>query len=270
MVSFSSRISPRASTRIFWVKLPLATAVVTSAMERTCPVRLAAITLTDSVRSFQVPDTPLTSAWPPSKPSVPTSRATRVTSSAKDDSWSTIVLRVDLSSRISPRASTSIFWLRSPRATAVATWAMFRTCPVRLPAIAFTDSVRSFQVPDTPGTCAWPPSLPSVPTSRATRVTSEVNRSSWSAIPLKTVAISSIRGSPVLARRVLKSPPRTAVRPASNCSRPDSSSRGPDWTVSVTKRSHQLRRCAETRVRHGRAIYTDGRPEVTIMGRTHF
>ena len=58
---------------------------------------------------------------------MPTSRATRVTSSAKDDSWSTIVFSVDLSSRISPRASTSIFWLRSPRATAVATWAMLRT-----------------------------------------------------------------------------------------------------------------------------------------------
>ena len=200
MVSFSSRISPRASTRIFWLRSPLATAVVTSAMDRTCPVRLAAITLTDSVRSFQVPETPLTSAWPPSRPSVPTSRATRVTSSAKEDSWSTIVFRVDLSSRISPRASTPIFWLRSPRATAVATWAMLRTWPVRLPAIAFTDSVRSFQVPDTPGTSAWPPSLPSVPTSRATRVTSEVNRSSWSAIPLKTVAISSIRGSPVFGQ----------------------------------------------------------------------
>ena len=35
--------------------------------------------------------------------------------------------------------------------------------------------VEALQVPATPGTCAWPPSLPSVPTSRATRVTSEVN-----------------------------------------------------------------------------------------------
>src|ERR1700739_3236135 len=78
-----------------------------------------------------------------------------------------MVFRVDLSSRISPRASTSIFWLRSPLATAVATCAMLRTCPVRLPAIALTDSVRSFHVPDTPGTYAWPPSLPSAPTSRA-------------------------------------------------------------------------------------------------------
>jgi len=39
----------------------------------------------------------------------------------------------------------------------------------------FTLSVRSFQVPATPGTSAWPPSFPSVPTSRATRVTSPAN-----------------------------------------------------------------------------------------------
>ena len=39
-----------------------------------------------------------------------------------------------------------------------------------------TLSVRSFQVPATPGTSAWPPSLPSVPTSRATRVTSDGER----------------------------------------------------------------------------------------------
>ena len=42
------------------------------------------MTFTESVRSFQVPEAPWTSAWPPSRPSVPTSRATRVTSSAKD------------------------------------------------------------------------------------------------------------------------------------------------------------------------------------------
>jgi len=34
----------------------------------------------------------------------------------------------------------------------------------------FTESVRSFHVPATPSTFAWPPSFPSVPTSRATRV----------------------------------------------------------------------------------------------------
>ena len=85
---------------------------------------------------------------------MPTSRATRVTSSAKDRSWSTIVLTVFFSSRISPRASTVIFWLRSPRATAVVTWAMLRTWSVRLPASWFTFSVRSRQVPATPCTSA--------------------------------------------------------------------------------------------------------------------
>ncbi len=131
---------------------PLATAVVTCAMLRTCAVRLPAIELTESVRSFQVPPTPFTLAWPPSFPSVPTSRATRVTSDAKELSWSTIVLMVFLSSRISPFTSTVIFLSSSPRATAVVTSAMFRTCEVRLPAMKFTLSVRSFQVPATPGT----------------------------------------------------------------------------------------------------------------------
>ena len=83
MVFLSSRISPFTSTVIFFDKSPRATAVVTSAMLRTWPVRLVAIALTLSVRSFQVPATPLTRAWPPSLPSVPTSRATRVTSEAK-------------------------------------------------------------------------------------------------------------------------------------------------------------------------------------------
>ena len=172
MVFLSSRISPFTSTVILRDRSPRATAVVTSAMLRTCVVRLPASRLTLSVRSFQVPATPGTTAWPPSRPSVPTSRATRVTSAANERSCSTIVLSVSLSSRISPRTSTVIFFDRSPLAIAVATSAMLRTCAVRLPAMKLTLSVRSFQVPATPGTCAWPPSLPSVPTSRATRVTS--------------------------------------------------------------------------------------------------
>ena len=84
--------------------------------------------LTLSVRSFQVPATSRTSAWPPSLPSVPTSRATRVTSAANEESWSTIVLIVSFSSRISPLTSTVIFLDRSPLATAVVTSAMLRTC----------------------------------------------------------------------------------------------------------------------------------------------
>ncbi len=63
---------------------------------------------------------------------------------------------------------------RSPWATERVTSAIFLTWLVKLPAMRLTLSAKSFQVPATPGTMAWPPSLPSVPTSRATRVTSEV------------------------------------------------------------------------------------------------
>ena len=172
MVFFSSRSSPFTSTVILRLRSPPAMAVATSAMLRTWPVKFEAIEFTLSVRSFHVPATPGTAACPPSLPSVPTSRATRLTSAAKERSWSTIVLMVSFSSRISPRTSTVIFFERFPFATAIVTSAMFRTWPVRLLAIEFTLSVRSFQVPATPGTAACPPSLPSVPTSRATRVTS--------------------------------------------------------------------------------------------------
>jgi hypothetical protein len=58
---------------------------------------------------------------------VPTSRATRVTSSANARSVSTIVLMVSARAATSPLASTVIFWLRSPRATAVDTLAIDRT-----------------------------------------------------------------------------------------------------------------------------------------------
>ena len=141
-----------------------------------------------------MPATPSTRAWPPSLPSVPTSRATRVTSEAKQLSWSTMMLMVFLSSRISPFTSTVIFLDRSPEATAVVTSAMLRTWPVRLVAIALTLSVRSFQVPATPFTFAWPPSLPSVPTSRATRVTSEAKEASCSTMVLTTLPMR--RNSP--------------------------------------------------------------------------
>src|SRR5437870_12652306 len=58
-----------------------------------------------------------------------------------------MVLMVFLSCRISPLASTVILVERSPRATAVVTSGMLRTCEVRLPAMQFTLSVRSFHVP---------------------------------------------------------------------------------------------------------------------------
>ncbi len=59
-VAFSSSISPLTSTVIFFERSPFATAVVTSAMFRTCEVRFDAMKLTLSVRSFHVPPTPCT------------------------------------------------------------------------------------------------------------------------------------------------------------------------------------------------------------------
>ena len=163
------------------------------------------------MRSFQVPATPRTSACPPSLPSVPTSRATRVTSEANALSWSTMVLTVLFSSKISPRASTVILVDKSPFATPVVTCAILRTWDVRFPAMKFTLSVRSFQTPPTPFTSACPPSLPSVPTSRATRVTSEANALSWSTIVLMVFFSSRIspRTSTVILRE--RSPLATAV-----------------------------------------------------------
>ena len=65
-----------------------------------------------------------------------------------------MVLMVLLSSSTSPLASTVIFFDRFPRATAVVTSAMLRTCAVRLLASWFTLSVRSRQMPAASGTSA--------------------------------------------------------------------------------------------------------------------
>ncbi len=124
MASLERRISPRTSTVIFFDKSPLATAIVTSAMLRTCAVRFEAMELTLSVRSFQTPVTSRTWAWPPSLPSVPTSRATRVTSEVNTLSCLIMVLTMFAERRNSPlsaRPSTSSGTVcsRSPRATAV-------------------------------------------------------------------------------------------------------------------------------------------------------
>ena len=136
MVFFSSRISPRASTVIFWDRSPRATAVVTWAMLRTWVVRLPAMKLTESVRSFQVPrdaghlGLAAEAALGAHLAGHPGDLGRRTS-----DSWSTIVLTVFFSSSISPATSTVIFWDRSPLATAVVTCAMSRTWPVRLPAM---------------------------------------------------------------------------------------------------------------------------------------
>ncbi len=65
-----------------------------------------------------------------------------------------MVLTVFFSSRISPRTSTVILRDKSPFATAVVTSAMLRTWLVKLLAMEFTESVKSFHVPATPCTSA--------------------------------------------------------------------------------------------------------------------
>ena len=59
-VSASAAISPFASTTSFCLRSPVATAVTTFTMPRTCVVRFVAMKLTLSVRSFHTPDTPRT------------------------------------------------------------------------------------------------------------------------------------------------------------------------------------------------------------------
>ena len=79
--------------------------------------------------------------------------------------------------------------------TAVATSPIARTWRVRLPASSFTLLVRSRQTPAAPGTSAWPPSLPSTPTSRATPVTWSANVDSVTIMSLMvstSVAISPL------------------------------------------------------------------------------
>ena len=104
--------------------------------------------------------------------------------------------------------------------------------------MVLTDSVRSFHEPDIPRTRACPPSLPSVPTSLATLVTSSVNAESWSTSPLTvrpTFRNSPLRGcseelSELRERRSIRcsrSPSDTAdsTRPTSETGRTRSSTR---------------------------------------------
>src|SRR6202051_66760 len=120
MLSLSSATSPRASTLIDRVRSPLVTAVATSAMARTWVVRLAASRLTLPVKSFHVPAGPGTLAWPPRRPSTPTSRATVVTWSAKVASVLVMLLMVSASAATSPFDLTVRFCLRSPLAAELA------------------------------------------------------------------------------------------------------------------------------------------------------
>ena len=183
MASLSCRISPRTSTVILRDKSPFATAMVTSAMLRTCAVKLPAIWLTDSVSSFHTPDTPFTCAWPPSLPSVPTSRATRVTSEVKTDNCSIMVLTSFAERRNSPLSarpstSSSIDCPRSPLATAPIVRAASVVGRTRSSRSVLSDSTFAAHSPIAPGTDMRCLSRPSFPTVTLNRVTSRAMRSS--------------------------------------------------------------------------------------------
>ena len=173
IVSASAATSPLASTVTFCDRSPSATALVTDAIWRTWSVRLDAMTFTESVRSRHVPET-----------SVDLRLAAQLALGAHlardarhlvGERRQPVDHRVDRAlerERPRPWPRPSPAGVRSPSATAVVTAAIWRTWSVRFDAMTFTESVRSRHVPDTPLTRAWPPSLPSVPTSRATRVAS--------------------------------------------------------------------------------------------------
>jgi hypothetical protein len=151
---------------------------------------------------------------PPPPRVLSTSRATRLTSEAKERSCSPIVSMASFSCRISSRTSTVIFSDRSPLATAMVTSAMLRTCAVRLPAIWLTDSVNAFHTPETPLICARPPSLPSLPTTRHTRVLSATRRCATARMSLSVSAILPCGPVRSAGRRVPKSPFLNARSPA--------------------------------------------------------
>src|SRR6185437_3039012 len=216
MVFLSSSTSPFTSTVIFFERSPFATAVVTSAMFLTWPVRLPAMEFTESVRSFHVPATPFTFAWPPSLPSVPTSRATRVTSEAKEPSCSTILLIVFAVRRNSPSSawpstSRAIVCERSPWATAPITRAVSLVGCTRSSMRSFTQSIDSRQKPRTSPMSPRCLSLPSLPTFWRRRASSSLMRPLSSTTSLNVSASLPSRPVHAIGRRTLLSPCLSAM-----------------------------------------------------------
>ena len=175
-----------------------------------------------------MPETPLTSAWPPSLPSVPTSRATRVTSSANDESWSTIALTVVPMRANSPLTGwpsivSAIFWDRSPSATATSTRPTSVVGRTRSSISALTDSTPVAHEPYTPGSAARSPMRPSRPMTRATRSSSLAMRALCSTSSLTRDWTSPMRSRRRALTRTVKSPSRAAVSARRTSSRACSS-----------------------------------------------
>jgi hypothetical protein len=190
-VFFSSRISPRASTVILRDRSPKATAgrhvgdvshlrrqvrrhvvhAVGQVLPRAGHAGHVGLSTQSSLRYLPL-------------------EATRVTSAANEESWSTMVFTVFFSSRISPLASAVIFGSGHPFATAVVTVGDVSHLTRQVTRPSSSPSREILPRSGDAGTFAWPPSTPSVPTSRATRVTSAAKALSWSTMVF-TVFFSS-------------------------------------------------------------------------------
>ena len=232
MASFSCRISPRTSTVILRDRSPFATAIVTAAMLRTCAVRLPAIEFTESVSVRQTPDTSSTTACPPSMPSVPTSRATRVTSCVNTlicsiMRFTIIAERRNSPSSARPSISSGTVCDRSPFATA----AMLRVTSIvgcsRSSMSSLTEVSIAPQAPDRRSHWTRWRVRPRLPTASPTRSSSVASRSLAETMSLNVSAI--LPAMPVRSprRRTEKSPLRTAINASSNSVESTSVSRGP-------------------------------------------
>ena len=169
--------------------------------------------LTFSVKSFQTPVTSLTCAWPPSLPSVPTSRATRVTSEVNTLSCLIMVLTMVAARRNSPssgRPSTSrrTVCSRSPCATAEMTRVTSVVGQSRSSISVLTEVSISPQAPfDRPNFTRWRV-LPSRPTTWPTRSSCCAMRSLAATISLKVSAILPRMPISLPGMRTEKSPTR--------------------------------------------------------------
>ena len=197
-------------------------------MLRTCAVRLDAIWLTESVRSFHTPDTPFTLAWPPRRPAVPTSSATRVTSELNSPICSSMRLTMCAARRNSPcsgrpSVSSGTVLLRSPLATAAMASVMASIGRARSRTSPLTEASMSAHCPCRLAGCTRCRVRPSPPTFCATRARSLARRRLWLTISLKVSASLPGMPSQCIGRCTEKSPSLTAVIAASRCCKGSSS-----------------------------------------------
>ncbi len=161
------------------------------------------------------------SAWPPSLPSVPTSRATRVTSEVNAPICSIIALTIVAERRNSPRSgrpstSSGTVCERSPLATALIARVTSVVGHSRSSMSMFIELSIAPHAPERRSTVMRWRVLPSLPTIWPARSTSRATRWLEAMISLKVSAILPPMPVRSLGRRTEKSPSRTACRARSS------------------------------------------------------